>query len=181
METYLIFVDAIRNNNKFWSAKVEGTELTVEWGRVGYTPQKKVQTLPNTQAATSKYHSLIAEKKAKGYQESQPQVSDRPISEIRRAINLLNVIRPYVAARNFNENYMTALNEYLKIIPTPLGMQIEPCKIYQTVDDVDRQKESLNNLLSPSSIPFSQTAEVTKSQVETVSLKSLSKGFWKHF
>lgn len=43
METYLVFVDAVNNSNKFWGAKVEGSSLTVEWGRVGYNSQKKVR------------------------------------------------------------------------------------------------------------------------------------------
>lgn len=30
METYLVFVGPVRNSNKFWSAKVSGSNLTVE-------------------------------------------------------------------------------------------------------------------------------------------------------
>ncbi|WP_320073235.1 WGR domain-containing protein [Nostoc sp. MG11] len=35
MSIYLVFVGAIQNSNKFWSAKVEDNNLIVEWGRVG--------------------------------------------------------------------------------------------------------------------------------------------------
>jgi predicted DNA-binding WGR domain protein len=42
MEVYLIFVDAAQNSNKFWNAKVEQSNLTVDWGRVGYKSQQKV-------------------------------------------------------------------------------------------------------------------------------------------
>jgi predicted DNA-binding WGR domain protein len=41
MEIYLVFVDAIQNSNKFWSAKVEDGNLTVQWGRVSYEAQTK--------------------------------------------------------------------------------------------------------------------------------------------
>ncbi|MHC5779793.1 WGR domain-containing protein [Nostoc sp.] len=111
METYLIFVDAVANSNKFWSAKVEGNNLTVEWGRVGYNSQKKVHSLLSHQQAVFKFHNLIAEKKMKGYSESQPQMDgERSISDIRQAIQLLNAIRLAVANRNFGDSYILALN-----------------------------------------------------------------------
>ena len=107
MEIYLVFVDAIQNSNKFWSAKVEDNSLTVEWGRVGYNSQKKVHSLLSHQQAVFKFHNLVAEKKSKGYRESQPQMDgDRSISDIRRAIQLLNAIRLAVANRNFSDNYL---------------------------------------------------------------------------
>jgi predicted DNA-binding WGR domain protein len=64
MEIYLVFVDAIRNSNKFWSAKVEDGNLTVQWGRVGYQAQTKVHQLVSYQRAVSKFNNLVAEKKA---------------------------------------------------------------------------------------------------------------------
>ncbi|WP_368041778.1 WGR domain-containing protein [Nostoc sp. TCL240-02] len=62
METYLVFVDAVNNSNKFWSAKVEDNSLIVEWGRVGYNSQKKVHSLLSHQQAVFKFHNLVAEK-----------------------------------------------------------------------------------------------------------------------
>ncbi|MBW4431296.1 MAG: WGR domain-containing protein [Pelatocladus maniniholoensis HA4357-MV3] len=154
MEIYLVFVDAVRNSNKFWSAKVSGSNLTVEWGRVGYCSQKKVHHLSSYGQAVSKYHSLVAQKKMKGYQASHPQIdSTRSVSEITRAINLLNILRPYVANRNFDDKYLQTLNEYLKIIPTPLGMQIDPSRVYQSAADVDHQRELLNSLLPSQALP----------------------------
>ncbi|MHC5827578.1 MAG: WGR domain-containing protein, partial [Nostoc sp.] len=122
METYLVFVDAVNNSNKFWSAKAEGSNLIVQWGRVGYQAQTKVHTLGSYQRAVAKFHNLVAEKKSKGYRESQPQMDGdgsarlrhRILSDIRRAIQLLNAIRLAVANRNFGDSYLLALNEYLK-------------------------------------------------------------------
>jgi predicted DNA-binding WGR domain protein len=180
METYLVFVDAVNNSNKFWSAKVEGSSLTVEWGRVGYNSQKKVHSLLSHQQAVLKFHNLVAEKKSKGYRESQPQMDgDRSISDIRRAIQLLNAIRLAVANRNFGDSYILALNEYLKIVPTPLGMQIDPYRVYRTVVDVDYQQELLNSLLVNKPVAV-QTKELPKSDPKTVSLKAISKNFWRH-
>jgi predicted DNA-binding WGR domain protein len=71
METYLVFVDAIQNRNKFWAAIVEDGNLTVQWGRVGYQAQTKVHTLGNHQRAVSKFNNLVAEKMMKGYRRSQ--------------------------------------------------------------------------------------------------------------
>jgi predicted DNA-binding WGR domain protein len=90
MEIYLVFVDAIQNSNKFWSAKVEDGNLTVQWGRVGYQAQTKVHALANHQRPVSKFHNLVAEKKGKGYRESQPQIDTSDVNEIERAIGLLN-------------------------------------------------------------------------------------------
>ncbi|MDM9580188.1 WGR domain-containing protein [Nostoc sp. GT001] len=123
MEIYLVFVDTIQNSNKFWSAIVEDGNLTVQWGRVGYQAQTKVHTLGNHQRAIAKFHNLVAEKKGKGYRESQPEIdASRSVADIRRAIQLLNIIRPAVALQNFGDTYISALNEYLKIVPTPLGI-----------------------------------------------------------
>lgn len=161
-------------------AKVEGSSLTVEWGRVGYNSQKKVHSLLNHQQAVFKFHNLVAEKKSKGYRESQPQMDGaRSISDIRRAIQLLNAIRLAVANRNFGDSYILALNEYLKIVPTPLGMQIDPYRVYRTVANVDYQQELLNSFLVNEPVAV-QTKELLKSEPETVSLKAISKSFWRH-
>lgn len=45
MEIYLVFVDAASNSNKFWTAKVEQNQLTVQWDRVGYKAQTKVHQI----------------------------------------------------------------------------------------------------------------------------------------
>ncbi len=185
MEIYLVFVDAIRNSNKFWAAIVEDGNLTVQWGRVGYQAQTKVHTLGNYQRAITKFHNLVAEKKGKGYRESQPEIdASRSVVDIRRAIQLLNIIRPAVALQNFGDTYISALNEYLKIVPTPLGMQIDYHGIYRTVADVDYQMELLNSLLAT---PAPQVAAVAvghtpESTIEPkiVSLKTISKNFWRH-
>ncbi|MCC2692880.1 WGR domain-containing protein [Nodularia sp. LEGE 04288] len=181
METYLVFVDAVRNSNKFWSAKVEDSQLIIEWGRVGYKSQTKVHSLASNQRAIFKYYQLVAEKKAKGYQESQSEIDgSRNFSDIRRAIQLLNIMRPCIAVRNFHEGYIAALNEYLQIVPTPLGMQIDPCRVYRTVEDIDHQKQILNSLLSHTPVTVPQAIEVPKAELQTVSLKSLPKSFWRH-
>jgi predicted DNA-binding WGR domain protein len=184
MEIYLVFVDTIRNSNKFWAAIVEDSNLTVQWGRVGYQAQTKVHTLANHQRAVSKFNNLVAEKKGKGYRESQPEIDTSDVYEIERAIGLLNAIRSYVVHRNFDQHYIQLLNQYLKIVPTPLGMQIAPYAIYQTVADVDHQRELLDSLLAT---PAPQVAAVAvghapeaTTETKAVSLKTISKNFWRH-
>ncbi|QHG20486.1 WGR domain-containing protein [Nostoc sp. ATCC 53789] len=185
MEIYLVFVDAIRNSNKFWAAIVEDGNLTVQWGRVGYQAQTKVHTLGNYQRAITKFHNLVAEKKGKGYRESQPEIdASRSVVDIRRAIQLLNIIRPAVALQNFGDTYISALNEYLKIVPTPLGMQINYHKVYRTVADIDYQQELLNSLLTtPAPIAAAVAvghAPEAATEPKVVSLKTISKNFWRH-
>ena len=185
MEIYLVFVDAIQNSNKFWAAIVEDANLTVQWGRVGYQAQTKVHTLGNHQRAITKFNNLVAEKKGKGYRESQPEIdASRSVADIRRATQLLNIIRPCIASRIFHDGYISALNEYLKIVPTPLGMQIDYYRVYCTVADIDYQRELLNSLLAT---PAPQVAAVAvghapEATVETtvISLKTISTNFWRH-
>lgn len=182
METYLVYVDTATNSNKFWTAKVEGTQLTVEWGRVGYKAQTKIHQLNNQAQATNKYNNLVFEKRAKGYQESQPQIdSNRSISEINRAINLLNNLRSYVENRNFNAVYVQTLNEYLKIIPTPLGMQIDPYTIFRSVADVDHQRQLISSLIPATPVAVSQAKQVPESPEKVVSLRGIHKNLWRHF
>ncbi|MHC0067880.1 WGR domain-containing protein [Nostoc sp. UIC 10890] len=184
MEIYLVFVDAIRNSNKFWSAIVEDGNLTVQWGRVGYQAQTRVHTLGNHQRAVNKFNNLVAEKKAKGYSESQPEIdASRSVADIRRAIQLLNIIRPCIANRIFHDGYINALNEYLKIVPTPLGMQIDYHRVYRTVEDIDYQRELLNSLLATSApivtaVAVGHAPEAAEPKV--VSLKTISNNFWRH-
>ncbi|ODG98382.1 polymerase [Nostoc sp. KVJ20] len=184
MEIYLVFVDAIQNSNKFWAAKVEDGNLTVQWGRVGYQAQTKVHTLANHQRAVSKFNNLVAEKKGKGYRESQPEIDTCDVYEIERAIGLLNAIRSYVIHRNFDQHYIQLLNQYLKIVPTPLGMQIDPYTIYRTLADVDHQRELLNSLLAtPAPIAVAVAvghAPEATAEPKVVSLKTISKNFWRH-
>ncbi|RCJ38697.1 polymerase [Nostoc minutum NIES-26] len=181
METYLVYVDAVRNSNKFWSAKVEGTQVTVKWGRVGYQAQTKIHSFNSHQQAVHKYHNLVFEKKSKGYQKSQPQIDSCSVVDIRKALQILKTLRPYVATRNFNPGYIEALNEYLKLVPTPLGMQINPHTVYRTVADVDHQIQLLTSLLpSPTVVIGQNKKEVQKVEVQMVSLKSISKNFWRN-
>ncbi|MDF5739099.1 WGR domain-containing protein [Nostoc sp. S13] len=184
MEIYLVFVDAIQNSNKFWSAIVEDGNLTVQWGRVGYQAQTKVHTLGNHQRAVSKFNNLVAEKKGKGYRESQPEIDTSDVYEIERAIGLLNAIRSYVIHRNFDQHYIQLLNQYLKIVPTPLGMQIAPYTIYRTLADDPHQQELLNSLLATpapivAAVAVSHAPEAT-TEPKVISLKTISKNFWRH-
>jgi predicted DNA-binding WGR domain protein len=185
MEIYLVFVDAIKNSNKFWSAKVEDNNLIVEWGRVGYKSQTKTHSLRSNQEAVLKYRNLVAEKMMKGYRRSQSQIdSNCEVSEINRAIELLEIIRPYVEQRNFSVAYINTLNQYLKIVPTPLGMQIEPYRVYRSVEDVDYQMGLLNSLLTTpapqAAVLAADHAPEATAEPKVVSLKTISKNFWRH-
>jgi predicted DNA-binding WGR domain protein len=181
METYLVYVNTASNSNKFWTAKIEQNQLTVQWGRVGYNPQIKVHQLSNQVQAIAKYNSLVAEKKAKGYEESQPQIESCSIADLRMAIQLLNSLRSYISNRNFNADYINLLNQYLKIIPTPLGMQLDPYRIFTSVVDVDYQQQLLNSLIPATPVAVSQVKQVPESQEKVVSLRGIHKNLWRHF
>jgi len=56
-------------SSKFWEVQVDGTDLTVAFGRIGTAGQTKTKSLPSGAAATQEAAKLVAEKTAKGYRE----------------------------------------------------------------------------------------------------------------
>lgn len=179
-EIYLVFADAKANSNKFWSgiARNDGT-LETTWGRVGYSGQTKTYNCGNYAKAIRKLQILAATKNQKGYRQTHPQSPEQ--LEIRRALQLLDQIRPYVEQHNFsNSNYLEALNEYLTIVPTPLGMSINPATIYRNVAVVEHQIHLLQQLISPTanSNRPSPLSDIQATSVP-ISLKSISNLFWK--
>lgn len=181
-EVYLIFADTRANSNKYWRAKAnnDGT-LETSWGRVGYSGQTKTYECGSYLKAINKLQTLAATKKQKGYRESQPQFHSPEQLQIRRALQLLERIKLHVQHCSFNDwGYLEALNEYLTIVPTPLGMSIDPATIYPNVAAVDRQVHLLQQLISPT-LSSDQTSSLSNAQASLppISLKSISNLFWK--
>ena len=177
-QIYLVFTDTDANSNKFWQAVAHSTgELVTSWGRVGYEGQTKPYQCGSYQAAVAKLNQLARAKKLKGYTQTVAQIESQEQSLIKRAIQLLLIIRPHVEQRDFsNRNYLDALNEYLTIIPTPLGMKIDPATIF-TVAEVNRQIESLEELLRR--VLVTPETQSSSSNPQPISLKSISASFWK--
>jgi DNA ligase-1 len=57
------------NSNKFWEVSVQGTEVTVRYGRIGSQGQTNMKSFPDEAAAAKQAEKLIKEKTGKGYQE----------------------------------------------------------------------------------------------------------------
>ena len=53
--------------SKFWEVQVQGSELTVRWGKIGTAGQRKTKTLVSRDAAIREAERLLAEKQGKGY------------------------------------------------------------------------------------------------------------------
>ena len=177
-QIYLVFTNADANSNKFWQAIVNPTgSLVTSWGRVGYKGQTKSYQCGSYQAAVAKLKQLALAKKLKGYIETVAQIESQEQSLIKRAIQLLLIIRPHVEQRDFsNRSYLDALNEYLTIIPTPLGMKIDPATIF-SLAEVNRQIESLEELLRR--VLVTPETQSSSSNPQPISLKSISASFWK--
>jgi hypothetical protein len=58
-------------------------------------------------------------------------------------------------------------------------MKIIPSLIYRHVGDVDHQLSLLNSLLGTESVQGENTAEVGNNR-KVISLKTISKNFWRH-
>jgi predicted DNA-binding WGR domain protein len=179
-QIYLVFTNADTNSNKFWQAVAHPTgSLVTSWGRVGYKGQTKSYQCGSYQVAVVKLTQLARAKKLKGYIETVAQIESQEQSLIKQAIQLLELIHPHVEQRDFsnrNWNYLNALNEYLTIIPTPLGMKIDPASIF-SLAEVNRQRESLKRLLRR--VPDTPETQSSSSSCQSISLKSISASFWK--
>ena len=55
---------------KFWEVRVEGTAMTVRWGKIGTNGQQKTKSFASPEAAAREAASLVAEKTSKGYHET---------------------------------------------------------------------------------------------------------------
>lgn len=65
-------------SNKFWEVGVEGTQMTVRFGRIGTGGQMQVKQFNDAAAATSEADRLIREKTRKGYAEAAGVIVDAP-------------------------------------------------------------------------------------------------------
>jgi DNA ligase-1 len=57
------------SSSKFWEISVQGTEVTVRFGRIGSQGQGNGKSFPDKAAAMKHAEKLIREKTGKGYQE----------------------------------------------------------------------------------------------------------------
>ena len=55
---------------KFWEIGTSGNEVTVRYGRIGTAGQTQTKSFPDAAAAERYAEKLIAQKTAKGYQET---------------------------------------------------------------------------------------------------------------
>jgi predicted DNA-binding WGR domain protein len=70
MKRHFEFVSG--SSSKFWEATVNGSTVTVCFGRIGTAGQEQTKTLPNATAAQQHADKLIAAKTKKGYVETVP-------------------------------------------------------------------------------------------------------------
>ena len=59
----------IEASSKFWEVDVEGTDVTVRFGKIGTNGQTTVKSFADNTAADAHAAKLVAEKTKKGYAE----------------------------------------------------------------------------------------------------------------
>ena len=169
-EVHLVFVNTLTNSNKFWKAKaINNGDLEVTWGRVGYNGQTKIHECGSYDAALYELHTLATNKKQKGYRESVLDSKFLEEKQVYRALELLEQLKS-----NNYFNYTETINEYLSLVPTPLGTKIDPCVILSRLPEINRHEQLLRELL-----PKVKIAPASQETVSVISLKSLSNLFWK--
>lgn len=57
------------NSSKFWELTLQGTEVTVRFGRIGTQGQVNEKSFPDEAAAAKHAEKLVEQKLGKGYQE----------------------------------------------------------------------------------------------------------------
>lgn len=169
-EVHLVFVDTLANSNKFWKAIAHNNgNLEVTWGRVGYNGQTKVRNCGSYGAALYELHTVAIKKKQKGY---KPSVLDTKSVEeklVYRALELLEQLKS-----NSYSNHTETINEYLSLVPTPLGTKIDPFVVLSRLPEINRHEQLLRELL-----PKVEVVTASQKEVKVISLKGLSNLFWK--
>ncbi|MDC3952975.1 WGR and DUF4132 domain-containing protein [Polyangium jinanense] len=61
------FVDG--SSKKFWQIERDGSQLSIQWGKIGTAGQSQVKDFPSDQKAQAEHDKLVAEKTKKGYVE----------------------------------------------------------------------------------------------------------------
>jgi len=69
MKRYFEFTD--EKSSKFWEINLEGTSVTVRFGRIGTNGQTQTKTFPDAAAAKKHHDKLVEEKTGKGYEENE--------------------------------------------------------------------------------------------------------------
>jgi predicted DNA-binding WGR domain protein len=67
-DVYLEYKDA--KSNKFWRARTEGGELTINYGRIGTDGQTKVKDLGDAASAKAEMDKVAGSKRRKGYDDA---------------------------------------------------------------------------------------------------------------
>ena len=169
-EVYLVFVNTLANSNKFWKATAYNDgNLKVTWGRVGYNGQTKIYNCSSYNTALYELHTLATKKKQKGYKESVLDSKSIEEKQVHRALELLEQLK----SGNYHK-YTETINEYLSLVPTPLGTKIDPCVILSKLPEINRHEQLLRELL-----PKVEVASANQETVKAISLKGLSNLFWK--
>ncbi len=169
-EVHLVFVNTLANSNKYWKAISRNNgALEITWGRVGYNGQTKVHECGSYSAALYEMHTLAAKKKQKGYRESVLDSKFLEEKQVYRALELLEQLRS-----GKYHDYTATINEYLSLVPTPLGTKIDPCVILSRLSEINRHEQLLRELL-----PKVDVAPAKQEAAKIISLKSISNLFWK--
>jgi predicted DNA-binding WGR domain protein len=64
-DVHLVFIED--KSKKFWRARKEGTDLYVNWGRIGTEGQTQLKELSSVAECEKEYSKLVAQKRGKGY------------------------------------------------------------------------------------------------------------------
>jgi DNA ligase-1 len=64
---YFEFVEG--SSRKFWEVRLDGSDLTTRWGRIGADGQSKTKSFATEEKARAEYEKLVEEKTGKGYLE----------------------------------------------------------------------------------------------------------------
>ncbi len=169
-KVHLVYVNTLSNSNKYWKATAhENGNLIITWGRVGYNGQSKTYNHTSFGAALYELHTLATKKKQKGYRESVIDSKTLNKAQVIRALELLQLLR---GSRN-NHDYNETINEYLSLVPTPLGMNFDPSMILSRRSEIERHEGLLQDLLQETKAELELPSEIAPK-----SLKSLSNLFW---
>lgn len=99
-------------SNKFWSYELDGTSITVRWGRVGASsPRSKVHSFDSSHERDKFITKLVAEKIRNGYKEvTQEKLKDE--IETAKELGIWNKISKMIFVAKNSDSELSKLDQY---------------------------------------------------------------------
>jgi predicted DNA-binding WGR domain protein len=121
MKTYLEYKD--NKSEKFWEVSVEGSVMTIRWGKIDSSGQSKKKDLSTHEIACDEAKKLAEKKQRQGYKEVETEISNLSSSATDDSVKVFDLpiiefesINESDLARQLKNRSLKSSSEYLAIV-----------------------------------------------------------------